>query len=175
MKKARQKEKIRKSHEISRKKASPRRDCEAVKKRGKKTDAQTDARFSGKISAEGAAEIKHEKLYSVLTGIFAGLVNGVFGGGGGMIVVPMLVHLLKKEPRVAHATAILLILPMSITSGLFYAAFGSFRAEAGIPVTIGVVAGGILGAFLLGKMSSKFIVALFSVVMAAAGVKMLFF
>ena len=29
-------------------------------------------------------------FYSVITGIIAGTVNGLFGGGGGMIVVPML-------------------------------------------------------------------------------------
>lgn len=163
MKNARKKEKLRKSSEIPPEKK-------------KKKPAKTFRNDSRKNSAENLkGKIEHEKTYSVLTGVFAGLVNGVFGGGGGMIVVPMLVYLLKKEPKVAHATAILLILPMSITSGLFYAAFGSFRAEAGIPVTIGVVAGGILGALLLGKMSSKFIVALFSAVMAAAGVKMLFF
>lgn len=163
MKNARKKEKLRKSSEIPPEKK-------------KKKPAKTFRNGSRKNSAENLkGKIEHEKTYSVLTGVFAGLVNGVFGGGGGMIVVPMLVYLLKKEPKVAHATAILLILPMSITSGLFYAAFGSFRAEAGIPVTIGVVAGGILGALLLGKMSSKFIVALFSAVMAAAGVKMLFF
>ncbi len=163
MKNARKKEKLRKSSEIPPEKK-------------KKKPAKTFRNDSRKNFAENLkGKIEHEKTYSVLTGVFAGLVNGVFGGGGGMIVVPMLVYLLKKEPKVAHATAILLILPMSITSGLFYAAFGSFRAEAGIPVTIGVVAGGILGALLLGKMSSKFIVALFSAVMAAAGVKMLFF
>lgn len=163
MKNARKKEKLRKSSEIPPEKK-------------KKKPAKTFRNGSRKNSAENLkGKIEHEKTYSVLTGVFAGLVNGVFGGGGGMIVVPMLVYLLKKEPKVAHATAILLILPMSITSGLFYAAFGSFRAEAGVPVTIGVVAGGILGALLLGKMSSKFIVALFSAVMAAAGVKMLFF
>ena len=167
MKNAREKEKSRKSSGIP------------PERKGKKPDknpVKTSRNGSRKNSAKNfKGKIRHEKTYSVLTGVFAGLVNGVFGGGGGMIVVPMLVYLLKKEPKVAHATAILLILPMSITSGLFYAAFGSFRAEAGIPVTIGVVAGGILGALLLGKMSSKFIVALFSAVMAAAGVKMLFF
>ena len=126
-------------------------------------------------TAENRKPVKHEKLYSVLTGASAGLINGVFGGGGGMIVVPMLVYLLKKEPRVAHATAILLILPMSIASGLLYASFGSFRWQTGLPVGIGVVIGGALGAVLLGKLSSKWIIVVFSLVMAAAGVKMLFF
>ena len=92
-----------------------------------------------------------------------------------MIVVPMLVFLLKLPPKNAHATAILIILPLSVLSGLFYAAFGSFRWQVGLPVTAGVIAGGILGALLLKKMSSEWVIIVFSVVMAAAGVKMLFF
>lgn len=116
-----------------------------------------------------------ENVYAVITGTLAGLCNGLFGGGGGMIVVPMLVFLLKLPPKNAHATAILIILPLSVLSGLFYAAFGSFRWQVGLPVTAGVIAGGILGALLLKKMSSEWVIIVFSVVMAAAGVKMLFF
>lgn len=145
-----------------------RADTETLNKGTRRADTETP-------TAENRKPVKHEKLYSVLTGASAGLINGVFGGGGGMIVVPMLVYLLKKEPRVAHATAILLILPMSIASGLLYASFGSFRWQTGLPVGIGVVIGGALGAVLLGKLSSKWIIAVFSLVMAAAGVKMLFF
>ena len=123
------------------------------------------------------ANIKSKRLnfYAILTGSIAGIINGVFGGGGGMIVVPMLVSLLKCEPKKAHATALLIILPLSLTSGLFYAAFGSLDLKVALPVTAGVILGGIAGAFLLSKLSSKWVVAIFSVVMAIAGVKMLFF
>lgn len=119
--------------------------------------------------------VRFENLYAVCTGSAAGLINGLFGGGGGMLVVPMLVSLLKREQNRAHATAILIILPLSITSGLFYAAFGTFDLSVGIPVTLGVILGGILGAVLLSKLSSKWIGIIFSVVMAAAGIKMLLF
>lgn len=128
-----------------------------------------------KHSKKSIKKVKHENLYAMLTGGFAGVVNGLFGGGGGMIVVPMLVHLLKKEQNRAHATAILIILPLSITSGLFYAAFGCVDLAVGIPVAIGVVLGGTIGALLLSKLSSKWVSVIFSVVMAAAGVKMLLF
>ncbi len=116
-----------------------------------------------------------EKIYAALTGVLAGLCNGLFGGGGGMIVVPMLTLLLKMPEKNAHATAILIILPLSLLSGLFYAAFGSFAWRVGLPVTVGVTAGGALGALLLKKLSSKWVVVIFAAVMAAAGAKMLFF
>ncbi|MBQ7235765.1 MAG: sulfite exporter TauE/SafE family protein [Clostridia bacterium] len=118
---------------------------------------------------------KKLNVYAVLTGLSAGIINGVFGGGGGMLVVPMLVHLLKCPAKKAHATAILIILPLSIVSGIFYAAFGNFNLEVGIPAGIGVILGGTVGALLLSKLSSKWLTIIFCVVMAAAGVKMLLF
>ncbi|MBR2498253.1 MAG: sulfite exporter TauE/SafE family protein [Clostridia bacterium] len=118
---------------------------------------------------------KKFRLYSVLAGCFAGIINGLFGGGGGMIVVPMLTNLLRREENRAHATAILIILPLSIVSGLFYASFGNLDLSVGVPVTIGVTVGGALGALLLSKLTSKWIGVIFSVVMAAAGIKLLLF
>ena len=119
-------------------------------------------------------EIKRS-LLAVITGVLAGLINGIFGGGGGMVVVPMLIKFLKCPPKKAHATAILIILPLSILSGILYAMFGNFDLKVGIPVGIGVIAGGLVGALLLSKLSSKWVTIIFSIVMVAAGVKMLLF
>ena len=92
-----------------------------------------------------------------------------------MIVVPCLKYLLKYETGAAHATAIAVILPLSVLSGVFYTFFGNVRCEPTLFVTLGVTAGGIAGAFLLKKLSSKPVTFIFSAVMAFAGVKMLFF
>lgn len=116
-----------------------------------------------------------QRIYAILAGTFAGLVNGVFGGGGGMIIVPILILLLKYQPNRAHATAILIILPISIVSCLFYVAFGNLDLSVAIPVGSGVIAGGIVGAFILSKISNKWLIIIFSIIMAVAGVKMLFF
>lgn len=112
---------------------------------------------------------------SIITGVISGFVNGMFGGGGGMIVVPMLENCLDYKSKNAHATAILIILPLSILSGILYANFGNFNLQIGIPVAIGVLVGGVIGAFALKKLSSKWIVLIFSLVMATAGAKNLFF
>lgn len=116
-----------------------------------------------------------QNLYAVMAGSLAGLINGLFGGGGGMIVVPMLTGLLKREPKRAHATALMIILPISLVSGLFYAAFGNLQLSVATPVSIGVSVGGVIGALLLSKLSSKWVIIIFAVIMAAAGIKMLLF
>ena len=118
---------------------------------------------------------RKEKTFAILSGCLAGIINGLFGGGGGMIIVPVLVMLLKFQRRNAHATAILVILPLSIVSSLFYAVFGNLDTAVAIPVGIGVIVGGGIGAFMLSKISNKWLIIVFSLVMAGAGVKMLFF
>ena len=118
---------------------------------------------------------KIKKWQIFVFGAVIGVINGFFGGGGGMIVVPMLNHLLNYENKYAHATAILIILPLSITSGLLYLSFGNFNLNVGVPVCVGVLVGGLIGAILLSKISSKIVGIIFSVLMAIAGIKMLLF
>ncbi len=116
-----------------------------------------------------------KNLLLILTGIVTGIINGFFGGGGGMIVVPMLTLFLGYSQKQAHSTAILIILPITILSSVVYFLNGNFNFNVGLPTTIGVFLGGLLGAFLLKKASSKIIIIIFALVMAFAGIKMLFF
>ncbi len=118
---------------------------------------------------------KKSKIMSVFAGVATGFVNGLFGGGGGMIAVPLLKSALKKPTKEAHATAILIILPLSVASGILYASFGAFDLSIGLPTTFGVFVGGIIGAFALSSLSSDTITFIFNIAMALAGVKMLFF
>ena len=110
----------------------------------------------------------------LLCGGAVGLANSLFGGGGGMIAVPMLQGAGLDEKR-AHATAILLILPVSLLSFFFYASKGLYDFSVLIPTAIGVTAGGIVGARLLGKLPVKTVNTLFAFLQALAGISMLFF
>lgn len=106
-------------------------------------------------------------------GCAAGAVNGVFGGGGGMIVVPLLTSVGKKPPLVAHATAILVILPVSLASAVVYLINGWFDTELFLAVCLGVLAGGFAGAKALGLISPAAATIAFAVVMFAAGVRLM--
>ena len=118
-------------------------------------------------------ENKKKIFFMIITGIVTGFINGIFGGGGGMIVVPMLIFLLNYPVKTAHATAIMIILPISVISGIIYASYGSFNMNVGLPVTIGVILGGITGARLLSKLNADIVTKIFSLVMLGAGIKML--
>ncbi|MBQ9113853.1 MAG: sulfite exporter TauE/SafE family protein [Clostridia bacterium] len=109
----------------------------------------------------------------IFCGGAVGLANSLFGGGGGMLAVP----LLQKngyDEKGAHATAILVILPVSAFSFLLYFLRGFYDFSVLIPTAIGVTAGGVLGAKLLGGLQVKTVRLLFAFLQAAAGVFLFF-
>lgn len=104
----------------------------------------------------------------VICGAAVGAANSLFGGGGGMLAVPLLQATGLDEKR-AHATAILVILPVSLLSFFLYAAQGYYQPSVLIPTALGVTAGGALGAKLLGKLPVKTVNLLFALLQAVAG------
>ena len=117
---------------------------------------------------------KWKTAQRVVCGTVVGAANSLFGGGGGMIAVPLLEKTGLEEKR-AHATAILLILPISLFSFLFYVFRGLYDVNVLIPTALGVTAGGLLGARLLGKLPVKTVNYLFALLQAIAGISMFFF
>ncbi|MGN0806638.1 MAG: TSUP family transporter [Candidatus Coproplasma sp.] len=108
---------------------------------------------------------------AIVSGVGLGAVNGFFGGGGGMIAVPLLSGALGCTDKQAHATAILVIAPVCLISAIIYIIGGYTRADVIIPATIGNVTGGLLGAELLGKIPEIWTDIIFIAVLAVAGVK----
>lgn len=106
-------------------------------------------------------------------GLFVGFLSGFFGGGGGMIVVPLLIFTLGLSEKEAHATAIFTILPISIASSVVYLLSGSVQYLRLLYATIGFVVGGALGALLLKKMNNKVLRIMFAIIMIIAGVKLI--
>ena len=92
-----------------------------------------------------------------------------------MITVPVLTMLCGYEPKKAHATAIAVILPVSVISAVIYVVKGYFQLKMSVAVGVGVILGGILGALLLKKFSNSVIEKIFAFLMVVAGVKHLLF
>lgn len=107
-------------------------------------------------------------------GIVTGLCNGLFGSGGGTIVVPAMEKLLDVEEHKAHATAIAIILPLTVISVVLYTMKGYFDFPLVWKVSLGGIAGGLIGAALLKKLSGNVIRKIFGVFMIAAAIRMVF-
>lgn len=109
----------------------------------------------------------------MIIGIVTGFANGLFGSGGGTIVVPAIEKFLDIETHKAHASAIAIILPLSILSTFIYGKDVSIDWRMIIYVSIGGIIGGYLGAKFLCKLSSKWLHRIFGLFMIIASVRMI--
>lgn len=112
-------------------------------------------------------------IKKVVVGTIAGFISGLFAAGGGMIVVPAFVHIFKLSEKEARATSIFVILPMVITSGIFYYNNNYVDWNIGIKCAIGGIIGGIIGARLLKKLPEKALKQIFIVFLIYASLRML--
>jgi uncharacterized membrane protein YfcA len=113
-----------------------------------------------------------KKLYLYFLGLITGIINGLFGSGGGMVVVPLL-EKAELEPHKAHATSIAIILPLSIISAFFYLKSGSFELLSALKFIPGGIAGALLGCLFLRKVPTKLLKKIFGILIIIAGVRML--
>ena len=117
---------------------------------------------------------KENKWVRGAFGLGIGIVNGFFGSAGGIFAVQTM-EKLGLEDKKSHATSILAILPMSIASGIVYFLGGhiAFNGDTWM-LLAGACAGGIIGAMLLGKLKGGIVDAIFTLLILASGVRMLF-
>ena len=101
-----------------------------------------------------------------IIGAFTGFINGLFGSGGGTLLVPILNNILKVEEHKSHATALAVIIFLTTTSSIIYISKGTYD--------IGSIIGGIVGAKLLSKVTGKFLRIAFGIVMIISAIRMIF-
>lgn len=112
-------------------------------------------------------------ILSLVLSFLAGVINGLFGGGAGMLIVPILEEIMKLKTKTSHATAVLIVLPLCVFSVIAYALTNKFDFTNGLWVVVGVVLGGIVGAVLLKKLDAKIIRFIFAFLVIFAGGKLL--
>lgn len=86
-----------------------------------------------------------------LAGAGAGLANGLFGGGGGMVFLPLMSREKELPQRQLYATCVGVILPVCAVSAAVY----FFRAQLSLLEALPYLAGGLCGGFLGGKLYGK--------------------
>ena len=89
--------------------------------------------------------MRHSKWKYLLAGGAAGLTNGLFGGGGGSVLVPLLTRCCGLEEKRAFATSVAVILPLCTLSAAIYLFRGGLDVMTALPYLIGGTAGGWAG------------------------------
>ena len=86
--------------------------------------------------------MKYRSFGLICAGVCAGAVNGLFGAGGGMILVPLLSLLTELEEQKIFASSIAVILPICLVSLTVTAITGTVAWQQSIPYLISSVLGG---------------------------------
>ncbi|RJF44723.1 sulfite exporter TauE/SafE family protein [Actinomyces sp. 2119] len=95
------------------------------------------------------------RLPMVLVGLAAGLLSGLFGVGGGVLLVPALVAVLGLDHRRAAATSLVAILPTSVVGALTYGLRGQVSLVAAVILLAGTLVGAQVGAWLLHRLPAR--------------------
>lgn len=101
----------------------------------------------------GAARTPRFFLSCIGVGLLAGLLSGLFGVGGGTVIVPLLVLLLKFDQRLAAGTSLAAIVPTATVGVISYAVHGSVAWIPALILALGAVVGAQIGTWLLPKLS----------------------
>jgi len=86
-------------------------------------------------------------LGATAAGFGAGAVNGLFGAGGGMVLVPLLTSLTRLEEDEVFPSSVSIILPICLVSLCFSFTEGFADPMSVIPYLLGSAAGGVLAGF----------------------------
>ncbi|MFV0319523.1 MAG: sulfite exporter TauE/SafE family protein [Microbacterium sp.] len=94
-------------------------------------------------------------LVFVGIGLVAGLLSGLFGVGGGTVIVPFLVLLLRFDQRLAAGTSLAAIVPTAAVGVVSYAVHGAVAWIPALILAAGAVIGAQLGTWLLPRLSQR--------------------
>lgn len=116
--------------------------------------------------------MKKNIKYSLI-GILAGIITGLFSTGGGLILVPAFMYLLKEKSKKARGTSVFCILFMAIASSFFYGKGHYIDWNISILCAIGGAIGGYIGAKLLKKLPERYLKIAFTIFLIYVSVKMI--
>lgn len=108
-----------------------------------------------------------------IAGGAAGLANGLFGGGGGMVFLPILSRWGGLKSRQLYATCVAVIFPVCAVSAAIYLWRGGMNWASALPYLVGGLLGGWLGGKLYGRVSTKVLKWIFVAFLFYAGVRYL--
>ena len=91
-------------------------------------------------------------LALLFVGLAGGIFSGLFGVGGGLLMVPLLMWWARMDQRRATATSLLAIVPTGIVGAIGYGIGGQIDVLAGIIIGAGAIAGAPVGTWLLRRL-----------------------
>ena len=111
----------------------------------------------------------------IALGLFAGLIAGMFGKGGGLVIVPVLIKFFRYEQKAATATSLAALqLPVGLPSVIVYAHDGYFNWIFTVIMAIGIVFGVFFGSNLAIKLPAALFKRVYAVFLLGVAVFMVY-
>jgi len=106
-------------------------------------------------------------------GTAAGLLSGLFGIGGGVLIVPLLVLWCGLDERLATGTSLAAIVLIASVAAAVHGAYGNVHVRQGVFVGVPAVAGVLIGTGLQQRISTKAIALIFAVLLVVVAADLL--
>ena len=111
----------------------------------------------------------------VLIGIISGIASGIFGIGGGVLVVPGLIYLVGFTQHRATGTSLAVLLPpIGLAATIEYYRYGNVDLRAAVIIASMMFVGGWVGAFWANRLSGPYLRLAFGVFILALGISLVF-
>jgi uncharacterized membrane protein YfcA len=118
-----------------------------------------------RLSLRGKLRGARAYVLAAVAGLLAGAGNGLFGIGGGTVLVPFFAVLLGLDILTAVATSLFIMLPSSIVASYRHWVQGNLRTDLALPLIVGLAVGAQLGPYLGSRIPSNRLRQLFGLVL----------
>jgi len=114
-------------------------------------------------------------LLLVGIGLATGLVSGLFGIGGGLLLIPALIYLVGYTQHEATGTSLaVLLLPVGLGAVLEYYRHGFVDLKVALIIALAVLVGGWFGAVLANQISGPYLRLAFACFVVCVGLYLLY-
>ena len=117
-------------------------------------------------------ETRSQLAIALAVGLGAGLLSGLFGVGGGILIVPAFVLLLKFDQRLANGTSLGAVLPISVAGLITYWTHGNVDWYMALWLAIGALAGAVVGTKWIHILPKKVLGYLFAVMLLITAIRL---
>lgn len=114
-------------------------------------------------------------LLGALIGLIGGLTSGLFGVGGGIIIVPALVMLMHTDMKSAVATSLAVIVPTTLASSVLNQSFGRIDWRLVAALAVPAIIGGLASTWFKEQIPSDTLKKVFGGFLLVVGARLLFF
>ncbi|MGH9212755.1 MAG: sulfite exporter TauE/SafE family protein, partial [Acidimicrobiales bacterium] len=129
--------------------------------------------MSIEVTARATEGTRSRLVRAGILGLVAGFLSGLFGVGGGILIVPALVLAMRMDQRLAHGTSLAAVLPIALSSTLGYGLEDKIDWPVAVLLAAGAVVGAVVGTHVLHVLPKRALAICFGVLLVATAIRLL--